>query len=535
MNTPAQLKNGLRPKRVRNTLTLLACAALACVQLAHADSSSMVDPPGLGLPGLGTAGLTPRLAPSATAVVTLPPIREAWLGDAERALQSCPQAPVLSELSLEDALELALCHSSKVRSAWLDVQIQASNMGEAQAGYYPTASYSISRVDERTRTQESLFSPGGVAKVSAQNEYGAINWRLLDYGERSGNRSAATQQHVAALASYEATLQDLRRNVIAAYFDASVARWAWLTRQSSESLSLRALDVTKRRQLNGAASLSDTARASASYANNALERSRSKSAYDRALLNLAQTMGLQGYNGPVEPAKPGVEACSSGFNTVSTSQPCMGDLLSYLDETGDAAGVLASMAQDASRIRQHLRDTHPALVSLRAQASASRHKAASIRGQLFPKLDLVANYYKNGSLATGLTDNDSTRTVAGVTLTVPLFDGFAGQYKMKGILRQAEKSEAELQGVEAQLLNDWSRLHSELANALANLQSSAHLAEVAQTSIASSKRRLARGEADVLELMSAQDQLLNARQERYRAVSEWHSARLQLLVMAGGQ
>jgi outer membrane protein len=194
-----------------------------------------------------------------------------------------------------------------------------------------------------------------------------------------------------------------------------------------------------------------------------------------------------------------------------------------------------AVTHNSGRIIQHLRDSHPALASLRAQASSSRAKAVSLKGQLLPKLDFVANYYKNGSLTQGLVNNDATRVVAGLSVTVPLFDGFATQSKMKGVLHQAEKSEAELQGIEAQLLNDWSMLQSELINALANLQASARLQDVAEIALDSYQRRLARGEADSIELMSAQAQFLNARQERHRAVSEWHSAKLRLLLLSGGQ
>lgn len=62
---------------------------------------------------------------------------------------------------------------------------------------------------------------------------------------------------------------------------------------------------------------------------------------------------------------------------------------------------------------------------------------------------------------------------------------------------------------------------------------SATLVEAAQAAVGSATRRYGKGVSDILELLSTQNTLADAHQERIRCLADWHAARLKLVAAAG--
>ena len=96
-----------------------------------------------------------------------------------------------------------------------------------------------------------------------------------------------------------------------------------------------------------------------------------------------------------------------------------------------------------------------------------------------------------------------------------------------------EVKEAALIDTERVTLTEIVKAYSDATAAVANLDESQHLMEAAQASQMSSSRRYESGAADILELLTAQATLADARQERVRCLADWRSARLRLLATSG--
>lgn len=77
------------------------------------------------------------------------------------------------------------------------------------------------------------------------------------------------------------------------------------------------------------------------------------------------------------------------------------------------------------------------------------------------------------------------------------------------------------------------KAHADAVSSLDNLAASEELIEAARASVESSRKRYDKGAADILELLSTQAALADARQERIRCLAEWQAARLKLLASAG--
>jgi outer membrane protein len=176
---------------------------------------------------------------------------------------------------------------------------------------------------------------------------------------------------------------------------------------------------------------------------------------------------------------------------------------------------------------------HPALIAARAQLLAAQEKVTSTQAEGLPTLDFMANRYQNGRPNQGLTSTSSKENVIGLTLSIPLFDGFARTYKVRGAQAQVEQKAADLQDTEHQVLMEIVKAHADVVAALENLDASANLLQAAQAALDSVQRKFDKGAADMLEMLSTQAALSDALQERIRCLAEWRSARLRLVAAAG--
>lgn len=440
-------------------------------------------------PDIGTDPLGTR-PPVLDTGATLP-------GDATPLL--CPPPVDLSEsVSLSDVVDLALCSNPQIKAAWASIKVQAAALGEARAAYWPTLSGTVSQL------HTSTVYPG-VASADTSSEghtmYGAFNWRIFDFGARAANRDAADALLLAAMAQHDATIQKTLSATVGAYFEALTAQAALQARTQARVLAQRTLEATQRRETRGAAGRNDTLQAQTASAKAQLAEQRARGDLTKAMSVLVYTIGLPQQS----------ELRLAAQDTRSTGES-MEDLSRWIESTQ----------------RQH-----PAIAAARAQWVAAKDKVISARSDGLPTLDFGANYYQNGYPNQGLQPTRSTTKTIGVTLTIPFFDGFARTYKIRGAEAQVEQSEAQWQDVERQILGDVVKAYADAQSSLANLASSEELLRAAQTALTSSQNRYDRGAADILELLSVQNALADAEQERIRCLSEWHAARLTLLAASG--
>ncbi|PIF08058.1 TolC family protein [Janthinobacterium sp. 13] len=403
-------------------------------------------------------------------------------------------------LTLPAAVDLALCRNAQVHGAWAGIRLQAAGVGEARAAYLPTLNGSLSRVHDRT-----AYPGARTASSSLDSNTGSLSlsWRLFDFGGRAAGRRSAQALLDAALANRDAVLQKTLAATVSAYFDAQTARASVQMRQAYEALARETVQATQRRAQRGLGSHSDTLQATSALAKAALGASRADGDERKARAVLVYTLGL--------PAGTAV----------------------LVDDDGDGAGLNAGLREDLSAWLALARERHPAIVAAQAQLAAARERVAVARSEGRPSIDLTANLYQNGRPNQGLSPASTRETLVGISLNIPLFDGFARHYKVRGAQAQAEQREAEAQEVQQQTLMDLVRTHAEASTALANLSAAQTWLDAAQDALASVQRKFGLGAADILEMLNTQSALLEAQQERIRCQAEWRSARLRLLASAG--
>lgn len=407
-------------------------------------------------------------------------------------------------LSLERAVDLALCTNPKVKNTWLGIKVQAAALGMVEAAYLPTVSANLGRERSATGYPDS---PAPASTVSGNTAYASLNWRLFDFGGRAAERESANLLLVSAIETHDAMLQKVMEDTIQAYFDAQSARATWQAKEEGEHIASATLASAQRREGHGALAHGDTLQAAAAHAHTSLDRNRALGDYLKACAVLVYMMGIP---------------------------PDSEILLADIDPVVDASPLMPHYSRvDLAAWLEEVRRTHPSIMAARSQWDAARATLRSTQASGRPTIDFAANYYRNGYPNQSISGVGSHVRTVGVSISFPIFSGFSYTYKVRQAAALAEQRETNVLETEHDILTDLVKAYSDARSALESLDASALLLAAAQEALVSSQRKYDRGATDITEILNAQKELSDAKNERVRAINDWRSARLRLMAAAG--
>ncbi len=406
-------------------------------------------------------------------------------------------------LSLLTAVELAICHNPQIRSSWAEIQSQTAQLGVAKASYLPTMNVTFNYSNQQTIYPESQFSVN--TNRTSDSRYTTLTWRLLDFGGREANYNAAQFLLDAALAKQDAVFQKTIASVVGLYFDAQTARADRDAKEKNIALAKETLKTALNREQRGSGAQSDSLQAKTSLAKAELEGSRAFGNYEKTISALFVVLGFS-----MQKVALGQVVLAQDYE--SSDKQLERDLMQWL-----------SIAQEQ----------HPSIIAARAQIKAAKEKLAVAISEGLPTVDLNMNQYINGLPSQGLTSSQMEQSMVGLSLTYPLFEGFARGYKVQDARAQIALRASDLQDVENQVLGDIAKAHADAVSAMRNIVVSQQLLESSLEALESVKRKYHKGVADILEMLSVQSAHADAQQERIRTLSEWRSARLRLFATTG--
>lgn len=421
----------------------------------------------------------------------------------------CVFGDLPTPLRLQDAVERALCNHPKTRQAWANVKIQAAAVGMGRAAFLPT----INGNWQGTRDVMNSHVTGypqydSNYRTNLQNASVSLSWVLYDFGGRSAALGNATELLAAAQANQLATLQTLFAAVAKDFYTAQAAQGALAAAWEVERNAKASVDAATARVDRGVAAISDQLQAQTAYAEAVVNRTQAERDWHSAVGTLASDMDMD--------------------PTTRITLPDVGDGVIPDREFGDS---VAALINDA---RRH----YPSVVAAQAQVAAAQAKVAQIRAEGLPRLNLVAQYnFSNQptSLQLGFPVFPATRRewYLGFQVTIPIFEGFARTYQVRQADAQIELQRGALDEVRRQVGLDVWNSYQALRSATENLHNSANLLTLAQGSYEAAHRRYRTGVGSILELLSTQSALANAKKQRIQALTDWRSARLQLASKLG--
>ncbi len=404
----------------------------------------------------------------------------------------------VQQLTLPDVVDIALSNNPLTRQSYAQARAAGATVGAVYGRYLPQVTVSGSGVREGSSSSgTSASTAGGVVSRGGYHSLlqasASVSWLLFDFGEVAAV-DAARQATFAASFTHNATVQNVVLAVEQAYFNYNAAkaiRDADVQTVREDSANLAAAQA---RHDAGVATISDVLQAQTVLSQAALSLETDQGAVQTTRGSLAVSMGFPAnvrYDIVAEPPNIPVQSIAESVD---------------------------SLVQRAVRAR-------PDLAAFRAQAREAASNVNVVRGQGLPSLFANGNASRTNFDVAALNGNTYT---AQVGISIPLFQGFTNAYNILQAKELAKASAANAEYQRDLVVNEVFTSYYALRTATARVKSTDDLLASAQASYDVLTGKYRQGVGSILDVVTAEAALANARSQQASARWTWYSALIQL-------
>ncbi len=388
-------------------------------------------------------------------------------------------------VTLPEIVDYALRNNPLTREAWLAAQAAAGAAGSKRSPLYPQLS-----LDANAQRQK-VSAVGGLFQFQ-QSTYGpslSLTYLLFNFGGTRADAEDARQALIAANWTHNAAIQNVVLEVEQAYYQYSNAKAMRDAIRKDIDEAKANLDAAKARQDAGVATVADVLQA--------------KTVLAQSRLNLEQVEGQ-------------IKATRGSLATAMGLPPDLPVETAPLPESVTVTGV-------SKQIRDILKKAltmRPDLAAARARVASAEAHVKKIRADGMPSITLSANasrvyyYHRPGSLP---ADNYSGE----VLFHFPLFTGFKNSYDLLQAKAEAKQAKAQAETLKDEVMLQVWTSYANLQTAAQQVATSNDLLASAQESERVSQGRYKQGVGSILDLLTAQAALANARAQDVAARSNW--------------
>jgi outer membrane protein len=422
---------------------------------------------------------------------------------------TCTFGALTEPLTLQETIERSLCANPDTRDAWTLIEERAAAVGANKASYLPTLSATGHWVHENSVTEvhnHPTLSSNYSTVVHAGNL--SLGWILYDFGGRRAALNHAENLLSAAQANADAVLQQTFADAAKAYYAAQTASEQLRVDDAIIAAARDSLTAVQERVAHGVAPITAEYQAQTAY-----EQARVTQTRDRG-----QALAAQG--------------------TLANAMALSPDTPLTLDSMDDAVQPGAAFQRSVAQLMAQAAHSHPAIAAAEKELEAAQAGVIQAKAQGRPTIKLVAQYSLNNEpVQMGLGQPHFPATghdgYIGVQVNVPIFSGFATTYQVRQAEAQVDQQAVALDKARQQVaLHVWTSYQT-LQTDTQNLTTSALSQHVATLAWQSAERRYGSGVGTILELLSTQTALAQARQQRAEALAAWRYDRLALASALG--
>jgi len=450
-----------------------------------------------------TAGCVSPTTPKSATEPWIPPNSAQKTDEVWKALQAHTN-DFSHPVPLAMATDMALQNNPASSKAWHDARAAAALVKQVRGYFMPTVTATASASREKTTADPATFEQD-------YTKYGPglqLNYLILNFG---GGRQAAVEQALQTVYAldfgFNQAIQDVLLNVETAYYNLISAQASIETAQANVDDAKSTLDAAKESLTAGVGTDLDVLQAQAAYDQTLYGLASAEGLVNIARGSFAQTMGL--------PANVAVQAAAP------------------LQEVPERL-----MVPDVQHLINDALNRRPDISGLRATLAAKESAVGVAGSPLWPSL------YFNGSVRQDSFDTTQTAEnrpmqdsdwvySGGFSLQWTLFDGLQTVNAKRVAQEQAEAARAQLKQAELAASGDvWARYHNyetalkkhEFSTAYLKSAAAAH--ELAMDSYKA-------GLKSILDLLNAETQLAQARQQNVAARQEVFTALAQFIHATG--
>jgi outer membrane protein len=410
------------------------------------------------------------------------------------ALMLCMAAPLVAQpaaepLTLAQAIQRAIENNPAIKGAEAGVRSASGALTQVKSNYYPLLSATASA--QRTGGA-FVLNPSIPPRNQTYDTYtGGFQGNLLlfDFGRTINRVSAGSDLLDASTFDYDATRATVVANVEIAYFGVVQAQQVVKVNNEAVEQASRHLTQAKAFYDVGRRPLFDVTRAEVDLANANVNLIRARNQLRVANLQFENAMG-------VHPRSP--------FHLTDTLS-------------------VTPYAPDLDSTKAVAFDRRPELLAARTRMEANRSLAAAAWGQHLPSLSAFGSWtWSNFNFPL------YNRWNAGVTLSLPIFQGFGIAGQVEQAQAAADLASANLQILRESLVLEVEQAYYALREAEERLVATRKLVEQAEQNMVLADRQYAAGVGTALDAADAQLSLSNARITDIQAMYDYNSSLVRL-------
>jgi outer membrane protein len=427
--------------------------------------------------------------------------------------------------NLAELIDIAERNNPETRVAWERARQAAAAVGLSESAYYPYLAASAAAGYDRAfipfptlavspkfltdPTLSNVKITGGGSLVTEAKVYRAelnAKWLLLDFGERSAVVASAKEQLMMANVGFNATHQKIVFQVTDRFYQLGTARQKVLVARSSLEAAQTVEQAVQARIDNGLATRPELLQAQQQSAQSAFDVEATTGVESDTRVALVESIGLL----------PTVPLNVADLGQKSTSEQTNGSV----DEL-----IARALSQ------------RPDLVAKLANVRGKENDIRRVRAEYYPKVVIDAHVSETEldvSIGGSKYFGDNQPTWGGfLTVSVPIFDGFARRHKMEMAEAELRGAENELAGARDSAVREVWKAYTDFKTALRKQDSAVKLVTASQNAFDAVLESYKNGLSTYPEIVSAQRNLASARSVSHDTQSAIYTTASALALSTG--
>lgn len=400
-------------------------------------------------------------------------------------------------LSLADLIDIALQNNPNTKRTWAQARSAAASYGQNLSDYYPELDFSASY----TRIRQSFFNTIVFVPFyqTTVNPKLALTYTLLDFGKRSSSADSAREALYVADYTHNQEIQTVLQTVMNDYYTYLYQKHTLEALYADLENNKGTLDAANLKFATGLAALGDVAQARTDYLQTKIKIVEQQKTVETAYAQLATDIGL---------------AANTKFQVQD------------LPATVTTQPIIESVGELVLQAQNNRQDFLAAQADVRSKEADLRNAKAASRPTISGEFDLGKNYWDGG-------ETEDYNFTASVSLNIPLFKGFFYKNGVRIAKANLEASQASLLDTELTIIQDVTTSQYSVLKAAENVEYSDDYVESAKVNYDVALSNYKAGTGTILNVLSAQSSLADARAQQVSSKRDWFSSLVDLAFATG--
>ena len=424
--------------------------------------------------------------------------------------------------SLAELIAIALKNNPQTRSSWAKALSAAAAYGQKQSVFFPniTGAFNATRARQpeiaatSVITPESPFDPSASAaglhsRNGAKDIYFgtwgpmlSLSYLLFDFGTQKANAEAARYSLEEAQFNYNDTIQSLLKTVITDFYSYLYQKELLQANVANVLNAELTLDATEQGLNSGVRPLSDFLQAKTQLLSQKTTWAAQKQELEIAFSSLLNDIGLPSY-------------MSLKTETLPQNLP-QNDLILPLE-------TLISIGMQ----------NRPDLLAAESALRSQEQMVKMTKRQVYPQLNYQFEIGKTYFSFNGNVTHDKYNFTSTFALSTPIFSGFYYRNAIKQAESNAVQAEEDLKELQLNAMKEITVAHANIHTTFETLYWSAEFLSAAEEQYAVALSGYQQGTQTILDLISAQTSLVDARAQKAQAMQNWYLALADLSYATG--